>query len=64
MIRQEHPSNGLLLIDLFAGEGLITYMRTDGVTLSPEATQGLREVVQQEYGRDYLPPQPRCDPLM
>jgi hypothetical protein len=38
-----------------AGEGLITYMRTDGVSLSAEAVQGLRDVVTRVYGPAALP---------
>eukprot|EP00775_Hariotina_reticulata_P013174 gene13174-13305_t len=36
-------------------EGLITYMRTDGVNLSPAAVDGLREVVAGQFGLDHLP---------
>ncbi|MBI3418593.1 MAG: type I DNA topoisomerase [Proteobacteria bacterium] len=39
--------------------GLITYMRTDGITLSGEAIAGARKVIQAEYGKDYLPDSPR-----
>jgi DNA topoisomerase-1 len=39
--------------------GLISYMRTDGVNLSQEAIAGCRKLIQQDYGRDYLPEQPR-----
>lgn len=39
--------------------GLITYMRTDGVTLSNEAIAAARKVVQAEYGKEYLPDSPR-----
>lgn len=44
-----------------AGEtiGLITYMRTDGVTLSNEAVEGARKVIVAEYGKNYLPDSPR-----
>lgn len=34
---------------------LITYMRTDSVNLSDEAVTALREVIQNEHGREYLP---------
>lgn len=36
-------------------EGLITYMRTDSVRLAPEAIQGARAYIQQQYGQEYLP---------
>ena len=39
--------------------GFITYMRTDSVTLSSTAIAAARQQVQQLYGADYLPDQPR-----
>lgn len=39
--------------------GLITYMRTDGPTLSGEAIAQAREVIEKEFGADYLPEKPR-----
>jgi DNA topoisomerase-1 len=36
--------------------GLITYMRTDGVTIIPEAIAGIRRLVEQDYSARYLPP--------
>src|SRR5689334_12196150 len=39
--------------------GLITYMRTDGVQVAPEALGEAREVIGGLYGRDYVPDQPR-----
>jgi DNA topoisomerase I len=36
--------------------GLITYMRTDGVTIIPEAIAEIRKLVEQEYSKRYLPP--------
>ena len=41
-----------------AGDGLITYMRTDGVQLSPDALAALRATVAEVYGPDALPKQP------
>lgn len=40
-----------------AGEstGLITYMRTDSVRISPVAQEQAREFVKKEYGENYLP---------
>ena len=38
--------------------GLITYMRTDSVRLSPEAEEAAREHISKKYGKDYLPPKP------
>lgn len=39
-----------------AGEGLITYMRTDGVNLSAEAVESLRGMIGGHFGAGYLPP--------
>ena len=36
--------------------GLITYMRTDGVTIIPEAISAIRRLVEQDYSARYLPP--------
>ncbi|WP_020593538.1 type I DNA topoisomerase [Kiloniella laminariae] len=35
--------------------GLITYMRTDGVSLSSEAITASRELIAKQFGKDYLP---------
>ncbi len=39
--------------------GLITYMRTDGVDIAPEALDATRRVIEADYGRDYVPAAPR-----
>ncbi|MBE1236369.1 type I DNA topoisomerase [Phaeovibrio sulfidiphilus] len=39
--------------------GLITYMRTDGVSIAPEAIHQARQVIGSEYGPAYVPDQPR-----
>lgn len=39
--------------------GYITYMRTDSVTLSHEAIAAARESVAQQFGEQYLAPQPK-----
>jgi DNA topoisomerase-1 len=39
--------------------GLITYMRTDGVQMADEAVRACRELVERDYGRQYLPDSPR-----
>ncbi len=47
-------------IDLGSGPvGLISYMRTDSVTLAGEALHEIRELIAQRYGKDKLPPSPR-----
>src|SRR5665811_1421255 len=40
-------------------EGLITYMRTDGVQIVPEAVSAIRKLVTGRYGDRYVPPSPR-----
>lgn len=40
-------------------EGLITYMRTDSVRIAPEAIKEVRQFIQQQYGKDYLPAEPK-----
>ncbi|MBR7518363.1 hypothetical protein KC217_22100, partial [Mycobacterium tuberculosis] len=39
--------------------GLITYMRTDGVDIAPEAIAGIRRVIGEDFGDRYLPEKPR-----
>ena len=39
--------------------GLITYMRTDGIDMAPEAVTGTRDAIKAKFGADYLPDQPR-----
>jgi len=40
--------------------GLITYMRTDGVDITPEALSEIRNVIFGEHGGKYLPDSPRA----
>ncbi|TIT61064.1 MAG: hypothetical protein E5W60_17495, partial [Mesorhizobium sp.] len=39
--------------------GLITYMRTDGVQMAPEAIDAARDAIVSEFGQKYLPEKPR-----
>ena len=39
--------------------GLITYMRTDGIDMAPEAVTGTRDAIKAKFGADYLPAEPR-----
>ncbi|OLL38930.1 type I DNA topoisomerase [Bartonella henselae] len=39
--------------------GLITYMRTDGVQIAPEAIDSARKVIHESFGSDYIPEKPR-----
>jgi DNA topoisomerase-1 len=46
-------------IDLGEGPvGLITYMRTDSVSLAAEALTEIREVIHEKWGSESLPPEP------
>ncbi|MEJ5244154.1 MAG: type I DNA topoisomerase [Bacteroidota bacterium] len=38
--------------------GLITYMRTDSVRISPEAIASVRQFIEKSYGKQYLPDSP------
>ena len=40
-------------------EGLITYMRTDGVTVSLDAIDEARKLIEKDYGKQYVPDAPR-----
>lgn len=40
--------------------GLITYMRTDGVTMAAEAVQAIRAHISQSFGERYCPAKPRA----
>ena len=39
--------------------GLITYMRTDGVQMDPEAVIGVRKLIGERYGQKFLPAEAR-----
>ncbi len=39
--------------------GLITYMRTDGIDMAPEAVTGARDAIKAKFGDKYVPDQPR-----
>ncbi len=39
--------------------GLITYMRTDGFDIAPEALTSARRVIERDYGARYMPDSPR-----
>ena len=40
-------------------EGLITYMRTDGITVSVDAIADARKFIEKDYGAKYVPDSPR-----
>ncbi|NCO85574.1 MAG: type I DNA topoisomerase [Rhodobacterales bacterium] len=39
--------------------GLITYMRTDGIDMAPEAVMAARDAIKAKFGEKYLPSSPR-----
>ncbi len=39
--------------------GYITYMRTDGIDMAPEAVAAARDAITERYGAEYVPAQPR-----
>ncbi len=39
--------------------GYITYMRTDGIDMAPEAVTAARDEIATRYGKDYVPAEPR-----
>lgn len=39
--------------------GYITYMRTDGIDMAPEAVTDARNTITSKYGKDYVPAKPR-----
>ena len=39
--------------------GLITYMRTDGIDMAPEAITAVRQMIGKDYGASYVPEVPR-----
>ncbi len=39
--------------------GYITYMRTDGIDMAPEAVTMARDAIKDRYGAEYVPAQPR-----
>lgn len=39
--------------------GLITYMRTDGIDMAPEAVMAARDAIKAKFGEKYLPKSPR-----
>ncbi|WP_120502248.1 type I DNA topoisomerase [Roseovarius sp. EL26] len=39
--------------------GYITYMRTDGIDMAPEAVMAARDAIKDRFGAEYVPPSPR-----
>ncbi|MEM7567327.1 MAG: type I DNA topoisomerase, partial [Pseudomonadota bacterium] len=53
------PSRTMQVAQKLYEEGLITYMRTDGVQIAPEAIQAARSQIGKDYGDRYVPSSPR-----
>ncbi len=49
------PKRTMKLAQDLYERGLITYMRTDSVNLSPQAVTAIRKLIEKEYGKEYLP---------
>jgi DNA topoisomerase-1 len=52
------PEKTMALAQTLYEQGWITYMRTDGVSVAPEAQAAARDYIAREHGADYLPPEP------
>jgi DNA topoisomerase-1 len=52
------PDKTMGLAQTLYEQGWITYMRTDGVSIAPEAQTAARDYIAREHGSDYLPPEP------
>lgn len=53
------PKRTMKLAQDLYESGLITYMRTDSVNLSPQAIGQIRNYIEESYGKEYLPQAPR-----
>jgi len=53
------PNRTMQIAQRLYEDGIITYMRTDGVQMAPEAIGAARAAIEKEYGTAYLPPTPR-----
>ncbi|HZY49090.1 MAG TPA: type I DNA topoisomerase [Devosia sp.] len=53
------PSRTMQLAQRLYEDGVITYMRTDGIDMAPEAVASARDAIEKEFGSAYLPPTPR-----
>ncbi len=52
------PDRTMALAQTLYEQGWITYMRTDGVSVAPEAQAAARDYIAREHGADYLSPEP------
>ncbi len=49
------PEKTMALAQTLYDQGMVSYLRTDGVSVTPEAQTAARELITREYGIDYLP---------
>lgn len=54
MMAAQHLYEGVVLGDL-GQTSLVTYIRTDSVRVSPEAVSSVRQLIEADYGKAYLP---------
>jgi DNA topoisomerase-1 len=53
------PSRTMQLAQRLYEDGVITYMRTDGIDMAPEAIAAARSAIEKHFGSPYLPPTSR-----
>ncbi len=53
------PSRTMQLAQRLYEDGVITYMRTDGIDMAPEAIAAARDAIEKTFGTPYLPQTPR-----
>ena len=53
------PAHTMRVAQRLYEDGLITYMRTDGVDMAPDAIEQTRRVITKDYGERYCPDVPR-----
>jgi DNA topoisomerase-1 len=53
------PSRTMQLAQRLYEDGIITYMRTDGIDMAPEAIAAARSAIEKHFGSPYLPATPR-----
>jgi len=53
------PSRTMQIAQRLYEDGVITYMRTDGVQMAPEAIDQARRAIVKEFGADYVPEKAR-----
>ncbi|MEO8756831.1 MAG: type I DNA topoisomerase [Devosia sp.] len=53
------PNRTMQIAQRLYEDGVITYMRTDGIDMAPEAIAAARNAIEKEFGSAYLPATPR-----